>query len=125
MSNKISKNVSENAVVNNEMEQFINENIGIVPKMMMKRFMNLSMDEQVKKIQFYIDRKKWIEEQKERNRIVNLVKEMFEKRQATVEDARDVLRYCTDFIDSFKQREIEKLDDEIRKLQEMKRSLED
>lgn len=123
MATKNANNENQNTVAN--MEQFIEEHIGLVPHVMLNRFKKLSIEEQSKKMQHYIDRTKWIEEQKEKNRVVNRVKEVFEKRHATVEDAKDVLRFCTDFIDSFKQREIEKLDDEIRKLQEMKRSLED
>lgn len=123
MATKNANNENQNTVAN--MEQFIEEHIGLVPHVMLNRFKKLPIEEQAKKMQHYIERAKWIEEQKEKNRVVNRVKEVFEKRHATVEDAKDVLRFCTDFIDSFKQREIEKLDDEIRKLQEMKRSLED
>jgi len=113
------KNADENKV------QFINENINIVPKNQMKKFQNLDIDEQVSKIQFYIDMKKMREEWIEKNRMVNKVKVMFEKRNGTVEDAKDCMKFLQEFIDGAKQREIDKLDEEIAKLQRMKESLND
>lgn len=125
MATKNANNENKNVVANPEMEQFVNDNIGIVPTMMKKRFLKLTIEEQVKKIEFYKERQKWMEEYKEKNRVVNRVKEIFEKKKATVQDAKEVMKYCQDFLDSFKQREIEKLDEQIAKLEEMKKSLED
>lgn len=105
--------------------QFINENIHMVPKNQMKKFQTLDIDGQVAKIQFYIDMKKMKEEWIEKNRMVNKVKDLFDKRHGTVEDAKDCMRFLQDFIDGAKQREIEKLDEEIAKLQRMKESLAD
>lgn len=125
MATKNANNENKNVVANPEMEQFVNDNIGIVPTMMKKRFLKLTIEEQVKKIEFYKERQKWMEEYKEKNRVVNRVKEIFEKKKATVQDAKEVMKYCQDFLDSFKQREIEKLDEQIAKLEAMKKSLED
>ena len=108
---------------NNEQAQYINDNIGRVPKNQMKRFMTLSMDEQVNRIKKYIEREQWIAEQKEKSKIVNRVKEMFEKRKASLEDAKEVIDYCTEYINSNKQREMEKLEAEIARLMKMKESL--
>lgn len=105
--------------------QFINENIHMVPKNQMKKFQTLDIDGQVDKIQFYFDMQKMKDEWKEKNRMVNRVKDLFEKRHGTVEDAKDVMRYMQDFIDTAKEREIAKLDEEIAKLEAMKKSLED
>ena len=117
---------NKNEVMNNEqMEQFINENITIVPKVMKGRFEKLTIEQKVEKIKEYIQRKQWQAEWVEKNRMVNRVKDLFNKRHATVQDAKDVLEFCNEFINSFKQHEIEKLDEEIQKLQEMKKSLED
>lgn len=117
---------NKNEVMNNEqMQQFINENITIVPKVMKGRFEKLTIEQKVEKIKEYIQRKQWQAEWVEKNRMVNRVKDLFNKRHATVQDAKDVLEFCNEFINSFKQHEIEKLDEEIQKLQEMKKSLED
>lgn len=119
------ENVKE--VVNNDEQnvKFVNENIHVVPKIMMGRFMKLSIDEQVERINHYIARKEQIKQSIEKNKLINRVKDLFEKKQATVEDAKEVITFCESFINSFKQREIEKIDEEIRKLQTMKQNLED
>lgn len=107
----------------NEAQQFVTENINVVPKNQMKKFNSLKLEDQVKKIQFYFDIKKLREDAKIKNSIPNRVKDLFEVKHGTVEDAKAVMRYCQEFIDTFKQREIEKLDEEIKKLQAMKESL--
>ncbi len=119
----INNKVENTAVENNEAVQFINENINVVPKIMYKRFMNLSVEEQVAKIKHYIQRNKQIEEWREHSKMVNRVKDLFEKRHATVQDAQEVMKYCTEFINNFKQTEIDRLDAEIAKLQAMKNSI--
>jgi len=105
-------------------EQFINDNIGIVPKLSMKRFKLLDIDEQVDRILQYQENQRLREEFLEKNRVVNKMKALFEKRHGNVEDAKDCITFLQEFIDGAKQREIEKLDEEIAKLQNMKKSLE-
>lgn len=100
--------------------QFINENIHMVPKNQMKKFQTLDIDGQVDKIQFYFDMQKMKDEWKEKNRMVNRVKDLFEKRHGTVEDAKDVMRYMQDFIDTAKEREIAEIDRQIAELEERK-----
>lgn len=122
--NNLTENV--NGVANMEqllnvenMEQLINENIGIVPKVMMKRFMKLSIEEQVQKIQHY----QYVQQLKENNRVVNKVKELFDKRKATVDDAKEVIEFCNEFIGSIKDKEIAAIDEEIAKLMQKKQSI--
>ena len=103
--------------------QFINENIHMVPKNQMKKFQTLDIDGQVDKIQFYFDMQKMKDEWKEKNRMVNRVKDLFEKRHGTVEDALDVQKFCNEFIDSFKQRQIADIDRQIAELEERKLNL--
>lgn len=119
----IDNKVENTAVENNEAVQFINANIDMVPKIMYKRFMNLSMEEQAEKIKYYIERQKQIELSIEKNKVVSKVKDLFIKKHATIQDAKDVMKYCTEFIDSYKQAEIDRLDAEIAKLQAMKNSI--
>ena len=107
----------------NEAQQFVTENINVVPKNQMKKFNSLKLEDQVKKIQFYFDIKRLREDGKIKNSVPNKVKELFEHKKATIQDAKDVIKYCSEFIDGFKQREIEKLDAEIAKLQAMKQSI--
>lgn len=101
----------------------IEDNIGIVPKNQLKKFQSMTLQQQISKIQFYQDMQKLREEARIKNSIPNRVKELFEKRNGTVEDAKAVLNFCTDFIDNFKTREIEKIDEQIARLEEMKLSL--
>lgn len=115
------KNETKNVVVNPEMEKFVTDNLSLVPNVMKSRFDKLTLEEKVQKIKDYQQRQEWKKEWEEKNKMVNRVKELFEKRHATVQDAKDVMDFCKDFINSFKQREIEKLDEQIQKLQEMKK----
>lgn len=108
-----------------EMVDYINSHSDLVPRNRVKMFADLSMEEQYKQLQKWEQSKRWREEAIEANRIVNKVKDMFERRNANVEDAKDVMRFCQDFIDNVKQSEIDKLDAEIAKLQAMKKSLEE
>ena len=112
------KNINEK-----ELQQFVDENINIVPKNQMKKFEAMPLKDKAAKIRFYQDIQKLKEDAKIKNSVINRVKEVFDKRHATVDDAKEVLDFCNEFISSFKQREIEKIDAEIQRLQEMKSSL--
>jgi hypothetical protein len=122
MKKNLENNVSENVVVmdNETMEAIIEDNMHLVPKNQMKKFEALTLEQKVKKIQFYTDMAVMREEARIKNSVPNKVKELFDKRHATVEDAKAVLQFCTEFIDNFKVREIEKIDAEIAKLEELK-----
>lgn len=114
-------NETVNVVLDNEtMEAIIEDNLSIVPKNQRKKFDTLTLEQKVSKIQFYMDMAKMREDARIKNSVVNRVKEMFDKRHATVEDAKAVIQFCTEFIDNFKVREIEKIDAEIAKLEELK-----
>lgn len=123
------KNMVNNAVVaepimsEEEMQQYVEQNIHMVPKNQSKKFEKMTLQQKVSKIKFYYDIQKLKEDAKIKNSIPNRVKDLFESKHGTVEDAKTVMRFCQEFIDGFKQREIEKLDAEIRKLQLMKESL--
>lgn len=115
--------VVENNTTNESQKQFINENISVVPKLRMKKFLQLSLDEQVKSINHYIELRRIRQEWEERAKVINRVKDIFERKHATVDDAQEVLSFCEDFINNYKQKEIDKLDEEIRKLQEKRNAL--
>ncbi len=120
------KKENENVVATTQVEnpeQFVNENISAVPTLRMKKFKLLSLDEQVVCIQHYMDIRKRRQEWEERTRVVNRVKDIFKRRRATVKDAQDVIAYCEEYISNFKQMELDKLDEEIRKLQEKRAAL--
>jgi len=124
------KNVTENIVneplmSEEQMQQFVDEHLNLVPRNQVGKFNELSLERKVGKIQLYIDFAKQREAARERNRIVNRVKELFEKRKASLEEVKDVAKLCEDFISTFKQRQIDEIDAEIRKLQMMKDSLND
>ena len=105
------------------MEAIVEDNISIVPKNQRKKFDSLSLQHKVAKIQFYHDMAKMKEDARIKNSITYRVKELFEKRHATIDDARDVLKFCNEFIDGYKLREIAKIDEEIARLEQMKQSL--
>ena len=105
------------------MEAIIEDNISIVPKKQRKKFDSLSLQHKVAKIQFYHDMEKMKEDARIKNSIAYRVKELFNKRHATIDDARDVLKFCNEFIDGYKLREIAKIDEEIARLEQMKQTL--
>lgn len=125
MKKNIENNVTENIVIEpimdeETMQAIVDDNIYIVPKNQRKKFDTLTLQQKVAKIQFYHDIDKMREDARIKNSVPNKVKELFDKRHATVEDAKAVLQFCTEFIDNFKVREIEKIDAEIAKLEELK-----
>ena len=105
------------------MAAVVEDNISIVPKNQRKKFDSLSLQHKVAKIQFYQDMAKMKEDSRIKNSISYRVKELFDKRHATIDDARDVLKFCNEFIDGYKLREIAKIDEEIARLEQMKQSL--
>lgn len=124
--NVVNNTTVENPIVvmDDETKQaLVDDNIHFVPKNHLKRFNALSLDEQVEKIGYYQDRAARIEQWKLTNSIGYRVKDLFEKRHATVQDAKEVMKFCEEFIDNFKMREIAKIDEEIHRLELMKESL--
>ena len=105
------------------MEAIVEDNISIVPKNKRKKFDSLSLQHKVAKIQFYHAMAKMKEDARIKNSVLNRVRELFDKRHATIDDARDVLKFCNEFIDGYKLREIAKIDEEIARLEQMKQSL--
>lgn len=127
MKKNLENNVSENIVIEpimdeETMQQYVEENIHMVPKNQIKKFESMTLQQKVSKISFYYDMQKLREDARIKNSLPNKVKELFEKR-GTVEDAKTIIQYCQSFIDSFKQREIDKIDEQIRQLELMKQSL--
>ena len=84
------------------MEAIVEDNISIVPKNKRKKFDSLSLQHKVAKIQFYHDMAKMKEDARIKNSVLNRVRELFDKRHATIDDARDVLKFCNEFIDGCK-----------------------
>lgn len=114
----------EQIVMDDETKQaVIDDNMHLVPKGQLKKFNELSLDEKIKKIEFYQDIQRIKEDARIRNSIKTKVSEMFEKRHGTIDDAKEVLTFCTEFIDNFKQKEIEKIDEQIAILEEQKMAL--
>lgn len=116
-------NAVENTMTVEEMQKYITENESIIPACQKKKYNALNDEGKVAKIKFYYDLKKLREDAKIKNSIPNKVKDLFEIKHGTVEDAKSVMRFCQEFIDGFKQREVERIDAEIRKLQLMKESI--
>ena len=129
MSNKNESNENKNvvtnpAMTNEQMEQFVKENINIVPRNQAKKFDSLKLEQKVSKIRFYIDIQKMKEDAREKNKLENKVKDLFIRRKATTEDVLRVIEFCKKFIESSKVDEMNKLQLEIERLTELKRTLE-
>ncbi len=116
--------VSEPTMSIEEMEQFIAENISAVPRNRKNKFANLTTEKKVEQLKYYIERQKFWEEAAEKNKLEYKVKELFIKRRATTEDVLRVIDFCKKYIESSKQEELNKLQMEIDRLTDLKRSLE-
>lgn len=117
-------NETVNVVMDSEtMEAMIEDNISIVPKNQRKKFDALTLEQKAKKIQFYYDVQKMKEDARIKNSIINKVKELFDKRHATVDDAKEVIKFAQEFVDNFRQHQIEEIDKQIAELEQMKESL--
>lgn len=122
--NNETKNIMIEPIMDEDvMAAVVEDNISIVPKNQRKKFDSLSLQHKVAKIQFYQDMAKMKEDSRIKNSISYRVKELFDKRHATIDDAHDVLKFCNEFIDGYKLREIAKIDEEIARLEQMKQSL--
>ena len=130
MANKNANNENKNNVVanqtmtNEQMEQFVKDNISIVPRNQAKKFESLKLEQKVSKIRFYIDIQKMKEDAREKNKLENKVKDLFVRRKATTEDVLRVIEFCKQYIETSKVYEMNKLQAEIDRLTDLKRALE-
>ena len=130
MANENKNNENKNNVVanqtmtNEQMEQFVKDNISIVPRNQAKKFESMKLEQKVSKIHFYIDIQKMKEDAREKNKLENKVKDLFVRRKATTEDVLRVIEFCKKYIESTKADEMNKLQAEIDRLTELKRTLE-
>ena len=116
--------VVESTMTKEQMEQYVNENIAIVPRNWKRKFDAMKIEQKVSKIRFYLDYQKLKEEAIEKNKLENRVKELFIKRKATTEDVVRVIDFCKQYIQTTKQEEINKLQSEIERLTHLKETLE-
>ena len=116
--------VTNPTMTNEQMEQFVKDNISIVPRNQAKKFESLTLEQKVSKIRFYIDIQKMKEDAKEKNKLEYKVKDLFVRRKATTEDVLRVIEFCKKYIESTKADEMNKLQAEIDRLTELKRTLE-
>ena len=124
-SNNENKNVVTNpAMTNEQMEQFVKENISIVPRNQAKKFESMKLEQKVSKIRFYLDIQKMKEDAREKNKLENKVKDLFVRRKATTEDVLRVIEFCKQYIETTKVDEMNKLQAEIDRLTDLKRALE-
>ena len=129
MANKNANNENNNvvtnpAMTNEQMEQFVKENISIVPRNQTKKFESLKLEQKVSKIRLYLDIQKMKEDAREKNKLENKVKDLFVRRKATTEDVLRVIEFCKQFIETTKVDEMNKLQAEIDRLTDLKRALE-
>ena len=119
------ENMVENTVVmdNETMKAIISDNLHFIPRNQMKRFQALSLEEQVKKLQYYQVRAIRIEQMRQTASIVNKVRDLFDKRHANIDDAKQVIEFAQEFVDNFRQHQIEEIDRQIAELEQMKESL--
>lgn len=106
-----------------EMEQFINENIGLVTNRTMKKFNTWSLEAKCDYIKKRIEWNSSIKEAKENGKLCNQVKNLMIRKKATVDDVNEVIDICNSFIGELKQAELDKIDNEIKRLQDLKNYL--
>ena len=122
--NNETKNIMIEPIMDEEtMTAVVEDNINIVPKNQRKKFDSLSLQHKVAKIQLYQDMAKMKEDVRIKNSVVNKVRELFDKRHASIDDATEVIKFAQEYVDSFKQRQIEDIDRQIAELEEMKLKL--
>ena len=130
MATKKLNNESANVVTNNElteeqkMQQFVTENIALVPKVMKNRFEKLDAKTQFIRMQHYVEVQKLKEEFASLTKIAWKVKQLFDQKKANREDAISVMEFCKRFIDTCKERELAEVNEEIARLTELKSKLE-
>lgn len=119
--NNTVENIGIEPIMDEEtMQAIVDDNIDIVPKNQRKKFEAMTLKQKVAKIQFYHDMQKMREDARIKNSVLNRVKEVFTKRHATIEDAKQVLDFAQEFVDNFRQHQIEEIDKKIAELEEMK-----
>jgi hypothetical protein len=106
-----------------EMQKFVDDNISFVPKVRKNVFAKLELKEKVSKIKLWQDIAKMKAEAIEKNKIENKVKELLDRRKATVEDVIKVIDFCKDYIKESKEKEIAKIDEEIARLNNIRTTL--
>ena len=116
--------IKESTMTKEQKEDFINNHKETVPRNWKKKFENLSLDDKIKKIYFFIDMKKMKEEVTEKNKLENKIKDLFIKRKVTTEEVLKVIDFCKQYIEGTKQEEIKKIQLEIERLTNLKSSLE-
>ena len=129
MANKNANNENNNvvtnpAMTNEQMEQFVKENVSIVPRNQTKKFESLKLEQKVSKIRLYLDIQKMKDDAREKNKLENKVKDLFVRRKATTEDVLRVIEFCKQYIETSKVDEMNKLQAEIDRLTDLKRALE-
>ena len=124
MKKNIENIVSENVVMDNATrEAIIEDNMHLIPKNQLKRFLALPVEEQIAKIQYYQERAVKIEQMRQTASIVNKVRDLFDKRHASIDDAKQVIEFAQEFVDNFRQHQIEEIDKQIAELEAMKEAL--
>ncbi len=107
----------------NEKEQFINEHIELISSRMREKFNTWPLETKFDYIQKRIEWEKSVKEAKENAKLCNQVKKLMMKKKATVNEVQEVIDICHTFIDELKQAERDKIDNEIKRLQDLKKSL--
>lgn len=117
-------------ISNKEMQSVINSNIDLVSDKTREAFDKLTLDEQYRKIKKLIANKAFYDRKKSDAPIVkkgfffsSKLKDMFDKKGATAEDVDAVIEFCTEYKESLKTRELERLTAEIERLNKMKEEL--
>lgn len=106
-----------------EKMQFVNENIELVPATMRSRFEKFDTDKQYDRMLHYVEMQKLRDEAQAMTKLAWKVKQLFETKQATIEDATAVIDFCNKYIDSCKEQELARVNEEIQRLTELKEKL--
>ena len=107
-------------VSENEMVKFVTENIAFVPKRSEEVFKTYDLRKQYNKMRWYVKNAKQKEEGKNLNICVVRVKRMFEGKNASVEDVKSVMDFCTQYLEEMKQKQLTDIEREIERLTNLK-----
>lgn len=108
--------MKKNIITSEEMAQYINENIALVPEASKDRFTTWDIEKQYRKVRHYVN-KAQIHEEMYVNPFSAKTITLFERRHATIYDIEQVIADCNTYIDTLKQKQKQHLEEQINKLQ--------
>lgn len=106
-------------ITENEMVDFINANIDVVPNRSKDKFATYDLKRQYKKIKWYLK----AQEMKNENVVVARLRRIFEAKNSDIEDVKCVIEFCNNYMEELRQKQLTDIDREIERLTNLKNQL--